>query len=86
MATPGQHPTTSLSEAKAALGRKEYAQAIEKATEVIAAAPKEAPAYLLRAEALRRLGKPERALADLAVAIRLQPDRPSAFVVRAEWK
>ena len=35
-------------------------------------------------EALRRLGKPERALADLAVAIRLQPDRPSAYVVRAE--
>ena len=84
MATPGDHPTTSLSEAKAALGRKEYAQAIEKATEVIAAAPKEAPAYLIRAEALRRLGKPERALADLAVAIRLQPDRPSAYVVRAE--
>ena len=84
MATPGDHQTTSLSEAKAALGRKEFARAIEKATEVIAAAPKEAQAYLIRAEALRRLGKPERALADLAVAIRLQPNRPSAYVVRAE--
>jgi len=84
MATPDSSPTTSLSEAKAALGRKEFARAIEKATEVIVVAPKEAPAYLIRAEALRRLGKPERALADLAVAIRLQPDRPSAYVVRAE--
>jgi Tfp pilus assembly protein PilF len=84
MATPGQHSTTALSEAKAALGRKEFARAIEKATEVITADPKEAPAYLIRAESLRRLGKPELALADLAVAIRLQPDRPSAYVVRAE--
>ena len=84
MATPGQHSTTALSEAKAALGRKEYARAIEKATEVITSDPKDSTAYLVRGEALRRLGKPERALADLAVAIRLQPDRASAYVVRAE--
>ncbi len=84
MATTGEPPTTSLSEAKAALGRKEYALAIDRATEAIAAAPKEAPAYVIRAEALRRLKRFDRALADLAVAMRLQPDRPSAYVVRAE--
>ena len=84
MATSGSSPTTSLSEAKAALGRKEFARAIEKATEAIVAAPRDAPAYLIRAEALRWTGKAERALADLAVAIRLQPDQPSAYVVRAE--
>ncbi len=84
MATPGDPPFTSLSEAKAALGRKDYALAIDRATEAITAAPKEAPAYVIRAEALRRLNRPDRALADLAVAIRLQPDRPSPYVVRAE--
>ena len=83
MATSGDR-TAALSEAKAALGRKDYHRAIEKATDALSTSPKEAPAYLIRAEALRRLGKPERCLADLAVAIRLQPDRPSAYVVRAE--
>ena len=40
--------------------------------------------YLVRAEALRKLGQPDRALADVAVAIRIDPDRASPFVIRAE--
>ena len=73
-----------LLEAKACLGRREYAKAVEQASDAILAAPKDAVAYTLRAEALRKLGQPDRALADVAVAIRIDPDRASPFVIRAE--
>ena len=84
MATPGQHPTTFLSDAKASLARKDFSKAVEQASDAILAFPRNAVAYTLRAEALRRLGQPDRALADLAVAIRIDPGRASPFVIRAE--
>lgn len=71
-------------DAKAHLVQRRYDLAVETASEAIRAEPKQAMAYLVRAEALRKLGQPDRALADVAVAIRIDPDRASPWVIRAE--
>lgn len=66
------------------LAQGELHEAAERAAEAIRLDGKAVLAYLLRAEAHRKLRKPERALADLAVAIRLDPQRPDPYVIRAE--
>jgi tetratricopeptide (TPR) repeat protein len=57
---------------------------IETTSQVIKNDPKRVGAYLLRAAALRRQNRTERALADLAVATRLDPRSPHPRVIRAE--
>ncbi len=71
-------------DAKSHLVQRRYDLAVEAASEAIRAEPKQAMPYLIRAEALRKLGHPDRALADVAVAIRIKPDRASPYVIRAE--
>src|SRR4051794_38312763 len=66
------------------LAHNELHEAAGRATEAIRLDSKEPAAYLVRAEAHRRLKRPERALADLAVAIRLDPQQPGPYVIRAE--
>jgi WD40 repeat protein len=66
------------------LAKGELQEAVGQATEVIRRDSKQTAAYLVRAEAHRRLKRPDRALADLAVAIRLDPSQPGPFVIRAE--
>ena len=73
-----------LRAARRHLAQGEFHEAAERAAEAIRLNGKAVAAYLLRAEAHRRLRRPERALADLAVAIRLDPQRPGPYVVRAE--
>lgn len=66
------------------LAQSELHEAADRATEAIRLDGKRTAAYLVRAEAHRRLNRPERALADLAVAIRLDPEQPGPYVIRAE--
>jgi uncharacterized protein (TIGR03067 family) len=66
------------------LAKGELHEAVGQATEVIRRDTKQTVAYLVRAEAHRRLKRPERALADLAVAIRLDPNQPGPYMIRAE--
>ncbi len=66
------------------LAKGEFHEAVGRATEVINRDAKQPSAYLIRAEAHRRLNRPERALADLAVAIRIDPNQPGPYVIRAE--
>jgi WD40 repeat protein/Tfp pilus assembly protein PilF len=66
------------------LAKGEMEEAVERASEAIRLDAKQSAAYLVRAEAHRRLKRPERALADLAVAIRLDPSQPGPYVIRAE--
>jgi uncharacterized protein (TIGR03067 family) len=73
-----------LQTARFHLAKRELQEAVEQATEVIRQDSKQTAAYLVRAEAHRRLKRPERALADLAVAIRLDPNQASPYVIRAE--
>ncbi len=73
-----------LRAARRHLAQGEFHEAAERAAEAIRLNGKAVAAYLLRAEAHRRLRRPERALADLAVAIRLDPQQPGPYVVRAE--
>ncbi len=73
-----------LQAARLHLARGEFHEAVGRATEVINRDAKQTSAYLIRAEAHRRLKQPERALADLAVAIRLDPNQPAPYLVRAE--
>src|SRR6266436_3708459 len=73
-----------LHAARLNLAQSKLHEAVAQATEVIRMDGKEPAAYLIRAEAHRRLNKPDRALADLAVAIRLDPYQPGPYVIRAE--
>jgi uncharacterized protein (TIGR03067 family) len=73
-----------LQAARLHLAKGELQETVERATEAIRLNGKESAAYHVRAEAHRRLKRPERALADLAVAIRLDPNQPSPYVIRAE--
>ena len=73
-----------VQEATKNLGLRQYHEAIELATRAIRLEPRHAPAYVVRAVALRRLDRHDRALADLTMAIRLYPDRPTPYVIRAE--
>src|SRR4051812_40471222 len=73
-----------LQAARLHLAQGELAEAVARATEAIRLDAKEPAAYLVRAEAHRRLKRPDRAVADLAVAIRLDPNQPAPYVVRAE--
>jgi tetratricopeptide (TPR) repeat protein len=73
-----------LQAARLHLAKSELQQAVERATEAIRLETKQSTAYLVRAEAHRRLKRPDRALADLAVAIRLDPNQPGPYVIRAE--
>ena len=72
-----------LQAARLHLGKGELHEAVGQATEVIRRDGKQPTAYLV-AEANRRLNHPDRALADLAVAIRLDPNQPGPYVIRAE--
>ena len=73
-----------LQAARLHLAKGELHEAVGRATEAIRLDGKQPAAYLVRAEAHRRLKRPERALADLAVAIRLDPHQPGPYVIRAE--
>ena len=73
-----------LQAARLPLAKGELHEATAQATEVIRRDTKRTAAYLVRAEAHRRLKRPDRALVDLAVAIRLDPIQPSPYVIRAE--
>ncbi len=73
-----------LQAARLHLGKGELHESVGQATEVIRRDSKQPAAYLVRAEAHRRLNHPDRALADLAVAIRLVPQQPGPYVIRAE--
>jgi tetratricopeptide (TPR) repeat protein len=73
-----------LQAARLHLAKGELQEAVEHASEVIHLDGKKSAAYLVRAEAHRRLKRPERAPADLAVAIRLDSNQPSPYVIRAE--
>lgn len=73
-----------LREARGHLGRRQFDLAVGVATQAIRLDPRRAEPYVIRAEALRKLKKPDRALADLTLAIRLDPDRPAPYVIRAE--
>src|SRR4051794_38569140 len=84
MGSPVTEVIRLLQAARLNLARGELHEAVTEATEAIRLSGKEATAYLVRAEAHRRLKRPERALADLAVAIRLDPQKPSPYVIRAE--
>ena len=84
MGTPATEVDRLLQATRLHLAQGELHETVERADEAIHLEGGRADAYLLRAEALRRLKKPERALADLAVAIRLAPDRPGPYIVRAE--
>jgi tetratricopeptide (TPR) repeat protein len=84
MGTPATEVDRLLQAARLHLAHGELHETVERAAEAIRLEGGRSDAYLLRAEALRRLKKPERALADLAVAIRLAPDRPGPYIVRAE--
>ena len=66
------------------LAKGEFHEAIEQASEAIRRDTKQPAAYLVRAEAHRKLKRPDRALADLAVAIRIDPNQPGPYVIRAE--
>src|SRR4051812_43067015 len=83
MATEGELDRL-VREAKFHLVHREFDLATEKATRVIALDRRNVSAYLVRAEALRKLKRPDRALADVAVALRLDPNRPAPYVIRAE--
>jgi Tfp pilus assembly protein PilF len=73
-----------LQAARLHLAQRQFHEAVDRATEIIRQDAKQTAAYLVRAEALRRLKRPDRALADLAVAIRLDPQQPAPYVIRAE--
>ena len=73
-----------VAQAREALAVRCLDTAIEAAGRALKVDPKCVDAYLMRAEAYRRTDKYERALADLAVAVRLAPDRPGPYIVRAE--
>ena len=73
-----------LQSARLNLAQGQLHEAVAQASEVIRLDAKEPSAYLVRAEAQRRLSRPDRALADLAVAIRLDPHQPGPYVIRAE--
>ena len=73
-----------LQSARLHLGKGELHEAVGQANEVIRRDGKQPTAYLVRAEAHRRLNRPDRAMADLAVAIRLDPNQPGPYVIRAE--
>jgi tetratricopeptide (TPR) repeat protein len=73
-----------LQAARLHLAKGGLEEAVERASEAIRLDAKEPSAYVLRAEAHRKLKRPDRALADLAVAIRLDPNQPGPYVIRAE--
>jgi hypothetical protein len=73
-----------LQAARVHLAQGELQEAVERATQAIRLDDKQPAPYLVRAEAHRRLKRPEQALADLAVAIRLNPNQPGPYVIRAE--
>ena len=75
---------TLLQAARLHLAKRELHEAVGQATEVIRQDSKQTAAYLVRAEANRRLKRPDRALADLAVATRLDSNQPGPYVIRAE--
>jgi tetratricopeptide (TPR) repeat protein len=84
MGSPASEIQKLLQAARLHLAQGQLHEAVTQTTEAIRLDAKQAAAYLVRAEALRRLKRPERALADLAVAIRLDPQKPSPYVIRAE--
>ena len=73
-----------LRDARGHLGLRRFDLAVDVATQAIRLDPKRSETYVIRAEALRKLNKSDRALADLTLAIRLAPDRPAPYVIRAE--
>ncbi len=73
-----------LQAARLHLAHGQLHEAVAQATEVIRLDAKEPSAYLVRAEAHRRLNRSDRALADLAVGIRLDPQQPGPYLIRAE--
>jgi Domain of Unknown Function (DUF1080)/Tetratricopeptide repeat len=73
-----------LQAARLHLAQGELHDAVKQATEAIRLNAKEPAAYLVRAEAHRRLNRPDRAVADLAVAIRLDSNQPGPYVIRAQ--
>jgi tetratricopeptide (TPR) repeat protein len=73
-----------LQAARLHLAQGELHDAVGRATEAIRLDGKEPAAYLVRAEAHRRLNRPDRAVADLSVAIRLDSNQPSPYVIRAQ--
>jgi Domain of Unknown Function (DUF1080)/Tetratricopeptide repeat len=73
-----------LQAARLHLAQGELHDAVGRATEAIRLDGKEPAAYLVRAEAHRRLNRPDRAVADLAVAIRFDSNQPGPYVIRAQ--
>ncbi len=84
MGTSATEVERLIQAARLHLAQGELHEAAGRATEAIRLDGKQPAAYLVRAEAHRRLKRPERALADLAVAIRLDPQQPGPYVIRAE--
>jgi hypothetical protein len=73
-----------LQEARLRLARGDFLEAVARASEAVRLDGKEPAAYLVRAEAQRRLKRPDQAVADLAVAIRLDPNQPAPYLIRAK--
>lgn len=72
-----------LREAGGHLARRRFDLAVDSATRAIRLDARRPEPYLIRAEALRKLDRHERALADITLAIRLGPERPASYVIRA---
>jgi Flp pilus assembly protein TadD len=74
MGSPASEIQKLLQAARLHLAQGQHHEAVTQTTEAIRLDARQAAAYLVRAEALRRLKHRDRARADLAVAIRLDPE------------
>lgn len=83
--TPNNVQAGSLiSKAKNYIERNNFSMAVRHLNEALKKSPRQAEAYLLRGEALDRMGFPMKALQDLNKYIELRPQDPEGFIQRAD--
>ena len=71
-------------EARKAYGSADYAKVIDLASKAIAADPKSAKSYALRAKAKKDMGDVDNAIADANKAIAVDPKLGEAYAIRAQ--
>ncbi|MBF0292876.1 MAG: hypothetical protein HQK86_12050 [Nitrospinae bacterium] len=71
-------------EARRAYGSADYAKVIDLSSKAIAADPKSAKSYALRAKAKKDMGDVDNAMADVNKAVQIDPKLGEAYAIRAQ--